>query len=75
MSNVEDDIRIITDSLILDPFGIRLVSIPRIRNKQGTELRLNEMEWDDTGESLLYILEEEERDHSDMIAIEYLMPW
>ena len=69
MSEPEDDIRIVSDPTITDPFGIRLVSIPQSRSKH------DEQEWDDTGESLFHMKEQEHRDHTDKIPLDWIMPW
>ena len=59
MSEAEDDTRIIPDSTILNPFGLRIVSLSQVQNTQQFRPRIDEQEWDDTGESLLHMEAEE----------------
>ena len=73
MSETEDDTRIIPDPTILDPFGIRAVSY-QIQNKQEVKSKRDEPEFDDTGESLLYMMDRECSDYPNGSLIEYLKP-
>jgi hypothetical protein len=75
MSKAEDEIEVIPDSTILNPFGLRAVSLPQGRNKQEVKPRIDRLEFDDTGESLLHMIEEETKSNANELLIDWVMPW
>jgi hypothetical protein len=75
MSKAEDEIGAIPDSTILDPFRLKAVILPQGRNKQEVKTRIDGLEFDDTGESLLHMREEETKSNVNELLIEWMMPW
>ena len=75
MSKAEDEIEVIPDSTIFDPFGLRVVTLPQHYDKQEVNTRIDGLDFDDTGESLLHMKEMEDRLKSNGLLLEWMMPW
>ena len=75
MSKAEDEIEVIPDSTIFDPFGLRVVILPQHHDKQEVNLRIDGLDFDDTGESLLHMKEMEDQLKSIGLLLDWMMPW
>jgi hypothetical protein len=75
MSKAEDEIEVIPDSTILNPFGLRVVILPQCHNTQEVKPRIDSLDFDDTEESLLHMMEKEDQLESNGLLLELMMPW
>ena len=75
MSKAEDEIEVIPDSTIFDPFGLRVVTLPQHHDTQEVNPRIDGLVFDDTGESLLHMKEVEDQLESNRLLLEWMMPW